>query len=122
MSEVRTGGMVFFSAPSRRTLRLCGEIPGKEKPARRRRDRKGRAEFVFRQTPWGAFICETETLKRLFLQPFAAVNHFGAAGQHHFTIVAPLNLNHAAGGVHVHTPIRLTVNDRGDNRGAGTGA
>ena len=109
--EASAGGMVFFSAQSRRTLRLCGEIPRKENSPRRRRDRRGRADFVFRQTPWGALISETETLKGLFMQPFAAVNHFGATGQHHFAIIVPLDRNHATGSVHVHPPIRLTIND-----------
>ena len=118
--EVRAGGMVFFSAQSRRTLRLCGETPRKEKSPRRRRDRRGRAEFLFRQTALGALICETETLKRLFLQPFSAINYVRAARQHNLAVFAPFDGKHATRSVHIHAPARLVVNDRGDDGRAGT--
>src|ERR1700738_3259970 len=110
--EARPGKMVFFSAQSRHTLRLCGEIPHKNNSPRRRRDRRGRAEFFFGQTPWGALICETETLNRLFLQPFAAINYVRAAGQYNLAVCAPFDGHHPAGGEHVHAPITPGANYR----------
>src|ERR1700730_13457083 len=110
-----TGGGVSVTAfPVQPVSRTVEQIVMKMPPHRLR----GKKSFSTK----GILANKSETVNALLLQPFAAVNHFGAAGQHHFTIVAPLDRNYAAGSVHAHTPIRLTVNDRGDDCGAGTGA
>src|SRR6266849_4566231 len=94
-------------AVTRSTANSAKRLPGK-------RDRRA---MVFKGET-------SQELRLIFIlaEPLTTINHVSAAGQDNFAVVAPLDRNHAAGGVNVDLAIGPLVYHRRDHGRARTRA